>query len=341
MSNNDRFILQPSRKQGFWVATDKANGIVITFKEHDFNGTQKVTLLGGDTFSSMEQAMKIPTTLREMADWLMTEHHSKVMPSVEIHRERICQGIHDLRKQRNITRAELAAMAGIEQSHLERIEDDKYSEGLDTLCKIADALGVSVELHDWHGRGTTDVTINYKPVDLGLPSGLLWADRNVGATAPERYGFYVAWGDVVGYGQDTSDGHLFNWDNCPLEKSTPLMYTLDAEHDAATVNMGAEWRMPDLADIKELLDNCTTKWTTQNGVNGMLFTSKAYGNTLFFPAAGDRYGSSLTYSSSYGSYWSRSFNGSTHAYRLFFYSGCQVYDSTRFCGYSVRGVRSK
>ena len=344
MKNNERFILQPSQKQGFWVATDQKNEIVITFKEHDFNGTQKVTLLGGDTFSSINQVMKIPTALREMADWLRAEHYSKVMPSVEIHRERIGQSIHDLRKQRNMTRAELATMAGIKQSHLKRIEGGKCSVGLDILSKIADALGVSVELRDWLDRGTIKVAINYKPVDLGLPSGLLWADRNIGASDPERYGLYFAWGDTVGYGKDTSDGHLFGWDNCPWGDGSPSMSTLDAEHDAATVNMGADWRMPDRADFEELLENCKTTWATQNGVYGRLFISKLNGNTLFFPAAGYRDDSSLYYAGGYGDYWSRSLSTSrSHsAYSLYFDSSdCSTSYDYRYYGRSVRGVRAK
>lgn len=146
MNNNDRFILQPSRKQGFWVATDKANGIVITFKEHDFNGSQKVTLLDGDTFSSMDQAMAVPTALREIADWLRAEHYDIAMPALTIQREHMGQAIRTLRTRRSLTQAGLAHLAGITQSNLARIEAGKYSVGLDVLNKIANALGVKVEI---------------------------------------------------------------------------------------------------------------------------------------------------------------------------------------------------
>lgn len=140
--DKERFILQPSREQGFWVATDKENGIVITFREHQFNETQKITLLNENTFSSTEQAMKLPTYLREIADWLRAEHYSVAMPSLEIQRERIGQSIRNIRMQRNFTQAELARQAGITQSNLARIEAGKYSVGLDILNKIANALGV-------------------------------------------------------------------------------------------------------------------------------------------------------------------------------------------------------
>lgn len=146
MEKNDRFTLQPSREQGSWVATDKAHGIVITFREHQFNETQKVSLLGGDSFSSMDQAMRMPVYLREMADWLREAHYSIAMPSLEIQRERMGQSIRNLRTQRGLTQVQLAQLAGITQSNLARIEAGRYSVGLDILNKIANAIGVAVEL---------------------------------------------------------------------------------------------------------------------------------------------------------------------------------------------------
>ena len=146
MEKNDRFTLQLSREQGSWVATDKAHGIVITFREHQFNETQKVSLLGGDSFSSMDQAMRMPVYLREMADWLREAHYSIAMPSLEIQRERMGQSIRDLRTQRGLTQVQLAQLAGITQSNLARIEAGRYSVGLDILNKIANAMGVAVKL---------------------------------------------------------------------------------------------------------------------------------------------------------------------------------------------------
>lgn len=146
MEKNDRFTLQPSREQGSWVATDKAHGIVITFREHQFNETQKVSLLGGDSFSSMDQAMRMPVYLREMADWLREAHYSIAMPSLEIQRERMGQSIRNLRTQRGLTQVQLAQLAGITQSNLARIETGRYSVGLDILNKIANAMGVAVEM---------------------------------------------------------------------------------------------------------------------------------------------------------------------------------------------------
>lgn len=146
MENNDQFTLQPSREQGSWKATDNVHGIVITFREHQFNETQHVSLLGGDAFSSMDQAMQMPRYLRELIDWIMAEHYNTAMPSLEIQRERMGQSIRNLRTQRGLTQVQLAQLAGITQSNLARIETGRYSVGLDILNKIANAMGVAVEM---------------------------------------------------------------------------------------------------------------------------------------------------------------------------------------------------
>lgn len=146
MNTKDRFTLAPGKNRGEWKATDNAHGIVITFREHQFNETQKVSLLGGDSFSSMDQAMRMPVYLREMADWLREAHYSIAMPSLEIQRERMGQSIRNLRTQRGLTQVQLAQLAGITQSNLARIETGRYSVGLDILNKIANAMGVAVEM---------------------------------------------------------------------------------------------------------------------------------------------------------------------------------------------------
>ena len=121
-------------------------------------------------------------------------------------------------------------------------------------------------------------------VDLGLPSGLLWATCNVGANAPEEYGDYFAWGEIV-------PKDVYNWstyqyyDGSNLAKYTGSdgLTTLLPGDDAATTNWSNGWRMPTKEEWQELLDNTTNKWTTQNGVNGRLFTG-SNGNSLFLPA---------------------------------------------------------
>ncbi|MBP5772083.1 MAG: BACON domain-containing protein, partial [Bacteroidaceae bacterium] len=158
-------------------------------------------------------------------------------------------------------------------------------------------------------------------VDLGLPSGTKWANMNVGASSPEDYGLFFAWGETVGYGSDTSDGHSFDWASYKYCKGTvdsmtkyctdsghglvDNKITLDLSDDAAYVNWGSSWRMPTIDEIQELMDNTTNTWTSVNGVYGRRFTSKTNSNSIFLPAAGMR-GSSIGEQGSHGYYLSLS-----------------------------------
>jgi len=115
-----------------------------------------------------------------------------------------------------------------------------------------------------------------------------------------------------------------------------------AEYDAATANWGSDWRMPTREEWQELYQNTTHTWTTQNGVNGRLFTA-ANGNSLFLPAAGYRGDSGLYLAGSYGNYWSSSLStySPDYAWRFFFNSGLtNVNNYERYDGQSVRAVRS-
>lgn len=110
--------------------------------------------------------------------------------------------------------------------------------------------------------------------------------------------------------------------------------------DAARANLGAPWRMPTAAEFQELYDNCTSVWTTRNGVAGRLFTSKVNGKSLFFPAAGDYSGPGVSNRGSHGRYWSSTYNSVTSARSLHFES-LNVYpqsNNERRIGISVRAV---
>ena len=169
-------------------------------------------------------------------------------------------------------------------------------------------------------------------VDLGLPSGLLWATCNVGADTPEGYGDYFSWGET-----EPKDFYTFS---TYTYSDNPTI--LPSDHDAATANWGEGWRMPTKADFEELYNNTTNSWTQQNGVKGRLFTA-ANGNSLFLPAAGYRNGSSLDEADSRGHYWSSSLNTGNpyNAWGCYFHSGyCNVSNYLRDYGRSVRPVRS-
>jgi hypothetical protein len=197
--------------------------------------------------------------------------------------------------------------------------------------------------------GEKSNTIPEYAVDLGLPSGTLWADRNVGADSPEAYGDYFAWGE-------TEPKDYYFWDTyqwCNGSDDTLTKYctnssygtedgknVLDLEDDAAYVNMGSEWRMPTPTEVKELINNCTWTWTTQNGVYGRKVTGPN-SNSIFLPAAGYRYYGSLGSAGSDGHYWSSSLYESRPyiAYYLGFYSAnYNWYGITRCDGESVRAV---
>lgn len=181
-------------------------------------------------------------------------------------------------------------------------------------------------------------------VDLGLPSGLMWATMNVGASKPEDYGEYFAWGE-------TEPKSTYNWntyfDSVNGSSSNFKKYnnyggktTLDPEDDAAHVNWGGAWRMPTIDELNELRNNCTWTWTSQNGVNGYKVVGPN-GNSLFLPADGYRYEDGLYSVGSYGNYWSSSLreSNSYYAYVLNFNSDGVDWDRNgRNCGQSVRAV---
>lgn len=212
-------------------------------------------------------------------------------------------------------------------------------------------------------------------------NGPYWAECNVGASKPEEYGYYFWWGDTVGYtpegGTWTDDSYFrgvtwisskgtlmdsspFNYRTNPTYNKTILQLQLDgyvdstgnlvAEHDAATVHLGAPWRMPTTEEFDALLRNCTISLITTKGVNGLLvkgmgaFATKS----IFLPAAG--YGSLSTLNhcgSQFGFYWSSTpywdnSDPNSDACELYFdpyYPRCCIGSNDRVCGQSIRPLR--
>lgn len=215
----------------------------------------------------------------------------------------------------------------------------------------------NVSLCDDKGKVYYNLNANGHPyVDLGLPSGTLWATMNVGALKPSDYGLYFQWGDPVGYTADqVGKDKQFNWsdykwylsgkdddDSLRLKKYTTTSAKLELEDDAAHANMGGSWHIPTPNQIRELRDNTTSKWTTQDGVIGRLFTSKKdQSKSIFIPAAGYANGGIVDDYGRPGKVWSSMLSTSNvsdgenlHVSLKYTYLG----SSSRYLGYSVRGV---
>lgn len=193
-------------------------------------------------------------------------------------------------------------------------------------------------------------------VDLGLPSKTLWAKHNVGATSPTDFGYYYAWGELEGTDNSTPAKKSFSWlaykddnDNNvgkSFDKYNELGKSLEATDDVATQEWGGEWRMPTVKEFNELLDNCQKEWTQENGVNGYKFTSTINNASIFLPAAGYRYISSLTEDNNLGNYWSRELSQEAdhvgYGMQLNF-DGSKVYvkENYRYLGLTIRPVCKK
>lgn len=177
-------------------------------------------------------------------------------------------------------------------------------------------------------------------VDLGVPSGVKWADRNVGAKSPEEPGLFFSWGNIEGV--EIGKACDFSEEAYAETEGAKVKGDLDAAHDAATVNLGAPWRMPTDEEFRELCDNCVWEWTTENGYYGVRFTSKINGKSIFFSASGSGNGSSWVSRRSLGYYWSSSFYSSRVARSLYFSSsGVSPQDgSSRYGGFAVRAVQN-
>ena len=256
------------------------------------------------------------------------------------------------------------------------------------------ALNVNTDITAWDNAGSTliideggtalaerteTLPEGAAAVDLGLPSGTLWANMNIGATEVTDYGTYFAWGETTGYTVEGSTATpvgenpktdfswaTYNWTTdggstftryVPKaqadtywggEGEADNLIQLSLVDDAAAVAWGGKWRMPTQAEMNELLNtnNCTWTWQSNyesSGVAGYLVTSKANGNSIFLPAAGYRGGTSCSGQGSDGVYWSSALYSSypIYARRLYFGSGTAVISSNgRYYGFTLRAVKS-
>ena len=194
-------------------------------------------------------------------------------------------------------------------------------------------------------------------VDLGLPSGTMWATCNVGANNPEDCGDYFAWGETQPKATYTESNYFYSHggynqltkycsqSDFGFDGFTDDLTTLQSDDDAATANLGEGWRTPTYKEWVELLTQCTHTWTTRNGVKGCLFTGRN-GNSIFLPAASSRMDDEFRLVGDDGSYWSSTLNKSyTVAAKglnfIISFDDCDMYnDLGRASGRSVRAVHS-
>ena len=197
-------------------------------------------------------------------------------------------------------------------------------------------------------------------VDLGL--SVMWATCNVGATAPEEYGDYFAWGEVEPKGNTYDKKNYKFYHNANEKEITKYcinesygynglvdsLTILLPEDDVAIVNWGGPWRMPTSLEFKELLVNCKWTLTTKNGIEGYFVTSKINGNTIFLPSAGHYYNNSFVELGSNGTrgiYWSSDLNELSNSYcAKFLHFGVDfvsISSRARHLGHPIRPILPK
>lgn len=149
-------------------------------------------------------------------------------------------------------------------------------------------------------------------VDLGLPSGTLWYNSNIGAGTPTSRGAYFSWGNLEGYVASYTEGdydgtivgYSFIQDNYELTNGYQLSDGyIPTENDAATDTLGEGWVIPSPQQFQELIDNCTITWVTIDEVPGKLFTSNINGNVIFLPNNGYGNATTLTSPGFQSAYW--------------------------------------
>ena len=191
-------------------------------------------------------------------------------------------------------------------------------------------------------------------IDLGLPSGTMWATCNVGAESPDQYGDYFAWGETTP--KDNYNWSTYKYSNgdynqltkyCPqsdfgFNGFTDDLKTLQPSDDAATTNWGEGWSTPTYNQWVELLRKCSHSWTTRNGVNGCLFTARN-GNSIFLPAASSLRDDDSRIVGDDGFYWSNTLNKTypdgVKGFRFTLsIDDYDIYDLSREAGMPVRAV---
>ena len=234
------------------------------------------------------------------------------------------------------------------------LESDSYAKDLDLLSGMPDLNGDS----RYHGQSIRPVYIEQTNdnigtvpdiIDLGLSSGTLWASWNLGASSPEEYGAYFAWGETTPKNNyDWSTYKFGESSNFTKYNTTDGLTELQLEDDAANVILGKDWRMPTHQEELELVNECTWESVELNGISGYKVTGPN-GNSIFLPRGGlydgtdyDCDGTAISNANTCGWYWSSTLNsvGSAYAQGLCFFPSllANVGDHERCDGHNIRPV---
>ena len=213
----------------------------------------------------------------------------------------------------------LGIMGTSAQSNKYDLNDDGKVNVSDVTLLITYILGQDNGNGNGNGNGSgSGSIITGEAIDLGLPSKTMWASCNVGATKPEEYGGYYAWGETEEKGVYNDHSYVHSNGGKPFYHiGSDISGT---EYDVAHVKWGGNWRMPTKEQFEELFDNCTSGWTTLNGVDGRKFTSNINGNSIFLPAAGYRDVNGLSYAGDFGSYYSSALDLDSNEYFAYYIS---------------------
>lgn len=240
---------------------------------------------------------------------------------------------------------------------LDYVSEGKYSvlvSGLIPSTKYYYKAYVNMETTNAVGKEKSFSTIDFtypSAIDMGL--SVKWANINLGATVPEEYGGYYAWGETetkndyswfsYKWGDYDYDLNLTKYNYMREYGAVDNKTVLEAKDDVAHFTLGGNWRMPTLAEWTELMDNCTLRWKYENGVFGSLITSKKNGNSIFLPHGGHRYNNFFYRNGDFGYYWSSSIGledpGKAYSRNLgiHFYIN-DISQEYRYYGFSVRPV---
>ncbi len=205
---------------------------------------------------------------------------------------------------KKLTLLSLLALGTVAAGAQEKLMRIHYANGNSEVKKVADVNKITFE-----DEGENPIEPVSKMVDLGL--SVAWATYNVGATAPEDYGNYYAYGEIEpkeSYDEDTYKWMYWDyndWDCDEWEKYLKLGADISGTcYDVAHIKWGEQWRMPSQAEWMELITNCDWTWTSINGVAGAQGRSKVNGNTIFLPAAGNMVGKTLSHTETTCFFWS-------------------------------------